>query len=136
MSVDPELIALLEAVPNLNVYDGHVTADETAKEISVPLPFVVYYSSLGYDVDERLGGRAGGRVTQFQVTYVGSTREQAQWAGEKARAALSRKRVTVSGTESSLIMLRDSATVRRDDDYTRPGGDPLFYGVDQYEVAL
>lgn len=136
MTVDTALLALLEAVPNLNVHDGYVSADKTTKVISVPLPYVVYYSSLGYDVDERQGGRPGGRAVPFRLGFVGATPEQTRAAGEKVRAALSRKRVTVDGKESGLIRLIDSDTVRRDDDYTRDGGLPLFYGADQYEVGI
>jgi len=136
MSADDELLTLLRAVTNLNVYDGYVDVDETAKVIAVDLPYVVFYAGLGDDIDERPnGGRSGGTAIPFQTTYVGGTREQARWTGVKARAALSRKRITINGKESGLIRLEAAATIRRDDDYTRPGGGPLFFGVDQYEVG-
>jgi len=135
MSADDELLTLLRAVTNLNVHDGYVDADETAKVISVDLPYVVFYAGLGDDIDERMGGRAGGIVTDFQTTYVGGTREQARWAREKQRAALDRKRITVVGKESGLIKRQASSLIRRDDVYTRPGGGPLFYGIDQYSVG-
>ena len=131
MSTDSDLLALLEAVPNLNVHDGYVDADETEKVISVPLPYVVFYSTPGYDNNERQCGGVGGRVVEFQITGVGGTREQAKWALDQARTALSRKRLN-----GSLIRrFDDNQFVRRDDDYTRPSGDPLFYGVDRYGVA-
>jgi len=136
MTTDDALLALLRgALPATDVHDGYVDADEAAKVIAVHLPYVVFYAGLGDDIDERLGGRNGGTVTDFQTTYVGSTREQARWAREKARTALSRKRVTVDGRESGLIKRVASSVIRRDDDFTRPGGGPLFYGVDQYEVG-
>lgn len=132
VTVDDELLTLLRAVPNLNVYDGYVEADETAKVISVPLPYVAYFASTGYDNDERFCGNAGGRVVEFSLTGVGSTREQAMWALNKARTALSRKRI-----DGRLIRHDGSnVSVRRDDDYTRPGGGPLFYGIDGYTVAV
>lgn len=150
MNPDEAILALLDASPVLflfdtaeggvgeagSVYDGSVEVDKAAKVISVPLPYIAYFSSLGYDHDERLGGRVGGRVKQFQLTGVGQTREQAGWVLERGREALSRKRPMVNSQPAGLILLRDSMQVRRDDEYTRPGGKPLFYGVEQYEVAI
>lgn len=135
MTFDDALLALLRTDPVLNVHDGYVDADETQKIITVPLPYVVFFSGLGDDIDERLGGRVGGSAIPFQTTYVGGTPEQARWAGQKARAAVSRKRVVLSGRESGLIRLVVSSLIRREDTYTRPGGGPLFFGVDQYEVG-
>lgn len=132
MNPDDALLALLRAVPNLNVHDGFVPADETDKVISVPLPYVVFYSTTGYDNDARQCGDVAGRVVEFQLTGVGGDRQQAKAALEKARGALSRKRL-----DGSLIRHSDdNQPVRRDDDYTRPGNKPLFYGVDRYAVAV
>lgn len=136
MSASEAVLALLEAVPNLNVHDGVVEVDETAKVVIVALPYVVFSSGMGEDADERLGGRPGLRVVPFSVFYAGGSPEQARWAGARARAALSRKRVTVDGRESGLIVLRESSDMRRDDDYTSPGGGPIFYATDKYVVAV
>jgi hypothetical protein len=132
MNPDAELLSMLRAVPNLNVHDGFVDVDETAKVISVPLPYIVFYSTPGYDNDERYAGVVGGRVVEFQLTGVGESREQAKAALEKARTALSRERLGRNRIRRS----DDNMAVRRDDDYTRPGGGPLFYGVDRYAVAV
>lgn len=132
MTTDASLLALLKAVPHLNVYDGFVVTDASAKVVSVPLPYVVFYSSPGYDNDERQCGGVGGRVVEFQITAVGESREQAKDALDKARSVLSRKRLN-----GNLIRRSDdNQQVRRDDDFTRPGGGPLFYGVDRYAVAV
>src|SRR5687768_15405752 len=120
MSVDSDILALLEAVPNLNVHDGDVDADETTKVISVPLPYVVFYSSPGYDNNERQDGRVGDRVNEFDLHGVGATREQAKAALDKARAAISRKRLNGNLIQRS----DDNLRVRREDKYTRPGGGP------------
>lgn len=129
MTTDSDILGLL-ADAGLNVYDGYIKVDETEKVISAALPYVVFYSTPGYDNDERFFG-AGGRVVEFQVTGVGATREQAKWALDKARDALNRQRL---GT-ALIRRFDDNQFVRRDDDYTRPGGGPLFYGVDRYGVA-
>lgn len=132
MSTDADLLALLVAVPNLTVHDGYVDADETLKVISIPLPYVVFYSTPGRDNDDRQSGAVAGRVVEFSITAVGETREQAKWALDKARTALSRKRLN-----GNLIKRADdNQFVRRDDDYTRPGNLPIFYGVDRYAVAV
>lgn len=131
-SPDDDLLALLRAVPNLNVWDGYVDADETAKVISVPLPYVAFLSSTGRDWQEGFCGGVSGQVVEFQLTGVGSTRRQAKWALGKVRTALSRKRVN-----GELVVRSDVVEfVRREDDYTLPGGEPLFYGVDRYSVGV
>lgn len=136
MSASDAVLALLEAVPHLSVYDGIVPVDTAVKVVQVPLPYVVFSSGLGEDADERLGGRPGLRVTPFSVFYAGKSPEQARWAGDRARTAVSRKRITIAGRESGLIILRESSDMRRDDDYTGPGGEPLFYATDKYIVAV
>lgn len=131
MNLDDDILALLGDVENLNVHDGSVDVDEEAKVVRVALPYVVYWSSPGFDNDERFSGQVVGRVTDFQLTGVGEDRNQAKWVLDKARAALSRKRV------NGRLIRRDddNQMVRRDDDLTRPGGEPLFYGVDRYSVG-
>lgn len=144
MSADDDLLAMLDASPTLvlapfgkpgginAIYDGYVVADETAKVISVPLPYVVFYSPPGYDRDERQGGQVGGRVLRFTITGVGQDRTQAKFVLDKARAVLSRKFL------GSNLIIRDDddQPVRREDTYTRPGNLPLFYGIDRYSVAV
>lgn len=143
MSVEAAILALLDSSPSLTVvprggkavpravYDGQVEVDEAEKVILVPLPYLVFWGSPGYDRDERLSGQVAGRVKEFRLTGVGETREQAQWILDRARDALSRKRI-----DGRLIRHDESnAEIRRADDYTSPGGAPLFYGSDGYAVA-
>lgn len=127
---------MLKAVPNLRVHDGKVDVDEVKKIVMADLPYAVVYTGLGRDIDERQGGRPGGRAVPVRVGFVGGTQLQALATGERVRTALSRKQVTVNGRKSGLIHLIDSDTVRPDDAYTRPGGEPLFYGADVYEVGI
>lgn len=132
MTTDDDILELLTDA-GLNVYDGFIQVDTEDKVITAALPYVVFYSSPGYDNDERFSYAVGGRVIEFQVTGVGVTREQAKWVLDKARAVLNRQRLA-SG--EMIRRFDDNAPVRRDDDYTRPGGKPLFYGVDKYGVAV
>jgi hypothetical protein len=132
VNADDAVLELLRSVPDLDVHDGAVDVDETQKIISVPLPYVMFWSTPGYDNDIRHSGRAASRVTEFQLTGVGEDRAQAKAVLDRARAAISRKRIG-----SSLIRRsNDNQIVRRDDDYTRPGGGPIFVGVDRYSVAV
>ncbi len=136
MTAHAAVLQLLQSVPNLRVHDGFVEVDEEEKVVHAQLPYAVLHTGLGRDVDERQGGRPGGRAVPIRVGFVGGTPAQALAVGERVRAALSRARVTVDGRESGLINLIDSDTLRRDDTYTRPGGEPLFYGADAYEVGI
>lgn len=132
MSADDELLAMLKTVPHLNVWDGDVDADKTTKVIAVPLPYVAFYSTPGYDRDERAGGQVGGRVLEFDIHGVGENRAQAKAALDKARGVLSRKFL------NGNIIIRSAANlpVDKEPTYTRPGGAPLFFGVDRYSVAI
>lgn len=119
------------------VHDGFVpTADPDSKVVTAALPYVVYYSNFGDDHNPRLDGRSGRRSVFFQVSYVGASRDQAKWAGERQRAALTGTRPSIPGLRTWLINVEESQRVRRDDDAARPDGSPLFYGVDTYAVSV
>lgn len=123
---------MLEAVDGLNVWDGGPDVDETEKVIGVDLPYVAFWSSTGTPRSRRKGGRAAGRVLEFSITGVGVDRRQAKWALDRAREALEGRRLG----KNLITHTDDSQDVRRDDDFTRVGGEPLFYGVDKYAVAI
>ena len=110
--------------------------DRDAKIVTAALPYLAYFSSLGDDSNRRVNGANGRRSVFFQVTYVGETREQAKWAGERQRAALADRTITIPGRKAWRIVLGESQRIRRDDDAARPDGSPLFYGVDLYSVAI
>lgn len=124
---DPSVTATVNAI-----FDGYPEADETEKVISIPLPYLVYVTTPGYDNDPRQCGDVGGRVLEFQVTAVGRSQRQAKWALDHAREALSRKRLG----RALIVRSEDNLYVRRDDEFTRPDGGPLFLGVDRYAVAI
>lgn len=134
-AVDAAIVARLEAA-GITVYPSYVEVNNETKVVTYPMPFVVYYSSIGIDEAPRLSGRNFQRTTGFMVTYVGLTAEQAKWEGEKARAALVGRRLDVNGRKSGLIECQTSPWVWRDDDMIRPDGQPVFYGRDTYEVPI
>lgn len=131
------ILAVLEAVPNLRVFDGHVTdSDESAKTISAPLPYVVFHR---LDDDETVGddlaGGYGARIQDFQVTYVGLTPEQAAAVRDRQRSALNRQWITMPAGQRLVRRSDDSFPISRDDTWSRPDGAPLFYGADRYTVG-
>ena len=134
---DNAILAVLNAVPNLTVYDGDVTdSDGNAKTISAPLPYVVFYSGAGDDeIGDSLAGSVGAHLNGFQITYVGATREQAQSVGDRARDALNRRFIAMPVGQRFVRRSDDSQPVRRDDVWTRPDGGPLFYGADRFTVG-
>lgn len=135
---DAAVLAVLNAIANLDVWDGHVDdSNPDTMVISADLPYVVFWG--GYDDDapgDSLAGTSGAHLTDFRITAVGETREQAKWAAEQARAALNRKRVTFPAGSRFVRCTDNSGYVTRDDTWTRPGGAPLFSGIDQYEVLI
>lgn len=133
--VDDAVLAALEAT-GVDVNDGFVDTDNTGNVVTYPLPYLVYYSSVGIDDSPRFTGRKARRSVFFSITYIGLDRNQAKWAGEKARAALADQRIAVQGYRTFLCELLESQRVRRDDDAVRPNGEPLYYGVDNYALAI
>lgn len=132
--VDAAVLTALRSVL-ANVHDGDVPVDSSGQVVTSPLPYVVFYSAVGTDEGRRASGEAGLREVAFQYTYVGGTRDQAKWAGEKARGVLGDQWLTVDGRQV-FVRVTDSQLVRRDDDAARPDGGPLFYGVDVCAVTV
>lgn len=146
MSADTDLLAMLDASPTLvyideeagdpgvpnAVYWGYLDVDETEKVIRVPLPYIVFNSSPGYDRDKRQSGHVGGRVLEFDLKGVGDSERQAKWVLDQARTVLSRK--FLNG--NLIIRSDDNERVKREDDFALPDGKPLFFGVDKYAVAI
>lgn len=132
------ILDLLGAVSNLTVHDGDVPdSDSFDKVIGADLPYLVFWPGFEDDsAGDSLAGTSGARLTDFRLTGVGETREQAQMVLEKARAVLNRKRATFATGSRFVRRTDNSGAVTRDDTWTRPGGDPLFSGIDQYEVLI
>lgn len=136
--VDDVILAALEAT-DVTIHDGLVDIEVGATTISYPLPYAVYYSSVGDDDDDdnpRLVDVHTRRSVFISLIYVGEDRNQAKAAGEKIRGAINGKRFSIPGHRSWKCKLEESQRVRRDDNTTRPDGSPLFYGVDNYAISI
>lgn len=136
--VDDAVLTILRSIADdeapLGVYDSDVTgANLETKVISVPLPYVVFYSTPGYGINPRMSGRRG-RAVEFTVNAVGISRDQAKWAGQRAEDGLDGRRIEL--VQPRLIRRTDdNAYVRRDDTWTRPKGLPLFTDSRRYSIA-
>lgn len=139
-AVDKVVLATLEAVPNLNVHDNYMEVETTDSQgrsiVTYDMPYAVYSSAVGDDDNRRLSGRERRRSVPFYITYVGLSREQAKWCGEKVRVALKGKRLMVPGYRTWLVEIEESQRVWRDDEAARPDGSPIYYGVDAYAVSI
>lgn len=136
--VSTEVLTLLDAVPNLNVWDGDVgDSDPTDMVITAELPYVVFYSTPGYPAEagRRVGAVQRRRVVEFQVNGAGETREQAQWALSEAETALDGKVLDIAGARRRIRRTDDNLFVRKDPTWTRPGGAPLFFGVLRFRTT-
>jgi hypothetical protein len=131
--VDDAILGIDYGVP---IHDGYVPSDSSGQTVTYPLPYAVYYSSVGDEHTPRLSGGYTRTAVFFSITYVGATRDQAKWAGELIRGQLSCLRLTLEDRRTWLVELDESQRVRRDDDAIRPDGLPLFYGVDNYAVSI
>lgn len=137
--VDDVVLARLNAIAGVEVHDGEMLLpDEGVSRLVIPypLPYAVYYSSIGDDDKARLTGRRARRSVFFSIIYIGGDRAQAKWLGEKIRASLQDKNIPVTGHKVWLCQLQESQRVRRDDEVVRPDGLPLFYGVDNYQLPI
>jgi hypothetical protein len=129
MTVDDQILTLLNAAPAIaNVHDGYVDADESAKVISVPLPFVLYYGKRTSPTNARAGGRAE-RGNIVAMTCAGQTRQQADWLADKVGAALDGAPL---GNRTVTFLDRDDP--HRDKTYTRPDNRPIFYAAIRFTV--
>lgn len=144
MSVRTAVVAkLAAALPPLTVdgkqmprvHSGQVPVDNSGVVVTSALPYLVYFGTVGLGESEDLGSTLTKRVPSFQITYVGATDEQAEWAGEKATTALDFGFVEVDGQTVQLVPT-DALYLDRDDKHTRPDGGPLFHGILRYDTYL
>lgn len=138
--VTDELYRYFRSDVGVMIHDGFFDARPATGLVKVtyPLPYAVYYSSVGDDdeMTRRLDARIPRESVFFSFTYVGEDRRQAKWAGEKIHAALKRWRPTVDGFHCEIVQRLQSQRIRRDDEAIRPDGSPLFYGVTDFAVGV
>lgn len=134
-TVAAAVIARLKLPTNLNVHVGEVSdSDDTAKTVSAPLPYVRINAGLGFKPHERSGGRAG-HALRFTIAYVGASEASTRATAHAVRAWMTG---TVEADGRTYHIRPDESeetVITVDPTWTRPGGAPLFYGIDDYLVV-
>ncbi len=121
------VLDLLDAVPDLTVYDGHVPA-------APALPYCVLYMGWAGErtaveaVTDQFNGQA-------QVTSVGANALAARIVAQRVAAALLDVVPTVPGRSCWPITLEFSQPAREDRDVHIDGLGHPVYAVDGYRVA-
>lgn len=117
--------ALIDAVPNVNTYDGEIV-NARREPITPPLDddgrvhaYAVFYASSGLARAITLDADPDVLDFSFQVTCVGGDRERALWCVTQIRKALTGVWVTVAGQQ---LQIREdvSGAVRPDNNTTPP----------------
>ena len=112
------------------VYDGEVRLAADQRIIADQIPYVVFYTMPGDTVSYRLSGRSRRRWTEFQLTSVGTSREQAQKTADRARAAVEGTRLL-----GGLCRFADGDYVRPDPDARTTDDQAVFYAVCRFTVS-
>lgn len=84
------------------------------------VPYVVVHSIAGGVEDGTLADPWADTEWYWQVTAVGSTRAQAEWAGDKTRIALLSTPVAISGRSTLQVRIDVAAGAQRDDTVQPP----------------
>lgn len=103
------------------VYEGTVK--------SPPERYASVFSGLGADSRDRLAGLANVNTTTYTVHSVGTTIEQAKWVANRVRALL-------KDWEPFPGRGRMTHPVSRDPQLDTKANPPLWYLVDQYDLAI
>lgn len=117
------VLALVDAVPNVTVYDGQVPNDPA-------LPYVVIRTDTGRRERSALPASSDRLTVRIWATSVGETRASAQWVSEKVTTALLDVRPTVTGRTAFPITSVNSQPAREDDVVK-----PLVFVLDEFELT-
>lgn len=120
LSVHDAVWTLLDAVTNINAYDGEVPSTPPADPDGRVHAYAVLYASAGDLFSTTLAGTQGTLLASGYINCVGGDPTRALWCVDKVRTALATT-VTLGG-RAFPIRFRDEGTgiVRRDDDVTPP----------------
>jgi hypothetical protein len=130
-----QVLALLRGGVPWDVWDGHVDdSDPADKVITAELPYLVHYDTPGYPVGIRLGGSRR-RTAQFMINAVGETADQARLVSGRADTLLHSTQLVIEGRTRRVWRTDDDPFIRRDDDWNRPDGGPLFVASQRYALT-
>lgn len=117
-------------IDHLTTETGLEVGDSIAPAAS-DRPYLVVYRVGAFVTGGPLRGASEDQWAQYQVTAVGDTREQAEWALGKARTAILDETITPpSGYVWGKAPIIDEGPSSRDDTWD----PPLFYAVETYRL--
>lgn len=102
--------ALLQAIPDLNVFETELPSDPPKDSDGRVHPYAVFYPGGGNAFGDRLNADAPTDVSwTFRVLFVGGDKTRALWALDRIRAALTGKRPTGGARLKEVL---DDVTIR------------------------
>lgn len=104
---------LLDANPNLVVYDGEIPSAATGR-------YAVFYASTPLDRSPRLSAHMSHRVVTVSVMAVGDSPNECRWVAEKVQARLRRVRPVIAGCTCTPLQLVAAGQVNPDDSIEPP----------------
>lgn len=114
--------------------EGLDVGDSEAPLNRSPLfPYAVLYPTLSPEITEdggTLRDPNAHRILEYQITSVGTTREQAQWCADRMRTALFATPLVVDGSFPWFIEIGALGEIERDDDLE----PPLFYASESIAI--
>ncbi len=117
------VVALVDADPNVTVYDGQVPNEPT-------LPYVVIRTDTGRRERSALPATSDRLTLRIWATSVGLNRTSAQVVSERVTAALLDVRPTVTSRSCFPITSVNSQPAREDDVVK-----PLVFALDEFELV-
>jgi hypothetical protein len=107
------VLALLDADPDLIVYDGEIPDAATGR-------YAVVYVTTPLDRGPRLSAHMSHRLLTVAVMCVGDSPNECRWVAEKAQGRLRRVRPAVSGATCTPLQLVTAGQVAPDDSIEPP----------------
>jgi hypothetical protein len=118
--------ALLQAIPNLNVFETELPSDPPKDEDGRVHPYAVFFPGGGNAFGDRLNKDTATDVAwRCRVLFVGGDKTRALWALDKIRAALTGARPTGGARLKEVL---DDVTIRTETDVipSRTSGAILY----------
>lgn len=104
------VLALLEGIEHLNVYDGELPADPPLDPDGRAHPYAVFYGGGGHAFGDRLNqDTATDMQWSCRILFVGGDAQRARWALDRIRAALTGARPTGGARLKEVL---DDVTIR------------------------
>lgn len=124
------VLALLNSVTGLTVYDGEVPDTPPADAMGRVNAYAVLYASAAPSQRDAIAGPSTRFPWSFQVTAVGGDRQRCSWAVKAVCGALVDQRLTVAGFTSSPIGQDTGPGMGRDDTVVPPRlFQPLLFSL-------